>query len=218
MARLRVSQQPASSSTGDELVEPRKIQDWQLRRSIRAVRRPAAPRIRALPTITCLTACSERLKQHLDTYQGLDSFRWRPGRFDLVPAALPLRRPPGVPQGGPAARPRSAPDRMATRSRVPRQPRIERYTAWPVMCCRRWTRHGDTPRGLTPGEKIALAAPVSLPRPLAGFLPAAAETDEWGSPWAVAIMGPITLRTAGYIKSSRPDTYPKVFVTRLYRW
>jgi molybdopterin biosynthesis enzyme len=75
------------------------------------------------------------------------------------------------------------------------------------------------------GEKIALAGPVTQGVPLAGFLPVTTETDEWGRPWArtvnhngsgdfAALAG-----TRGFVElPPGPNTYPKGFVTRLYRW
>jgi molybdopterin molybdotransferase len=75
------------------------------------------------------------------------------------------------------------------------------------------------------GEKIALAAAVTHSPALAGFLPVTVEIDEWGRPWAhtvshngsgdfAALAG-----TDGFVElPPGPNTYPKGFVTRLYRW
>jgi molybdopterin biosynthesis enzyme len=75
------------------------------------------------------------------------------------------------------------------------------------------------------GEKIALSAPAILDTALTGFLPVTVETDEWGRPWArtirintsgdfAALAG-----TQGFVElPPGPNTYPKGFVTRLYRW
>ena len=92
------------------------------------------------------------------------------------------------------------------------------------MYCRPWTAPwacATKPRG----EKIALAAPVTFAPALADFLPAAVENDEWGRPWArtVAHQWLRGLRrlagTDGFVElPPGPNTYPKGFVTRLYRW
>jgi molybdopterin molybdotransferase len=75
------------------------------------------------------------------------------------------------------------------------------------------------------GEKIALAVSTMLDTAFTGFLPVTVETDEWGRPWArtirintsgdfAALAG-----TQGFVElPPGPNTYPKGFVTRLYRW
>jgi molybdopterin biosynthesis enzyme len=77
----------------------------------------------------------------------------------------------------------------------------------------------------TGGEKIALSAPVTFNPPLAGFLPVKVETDDWGRPWATTIAHngsgdyAALAGTCGFVElPPGPNTYPKGFVTRLYRW
>jgi molybdopterin molybdotransferase len=74
-------------------------------------------------------------------------------------------------------------------------------------------------------ERIALAEPVQVNPRLAYFLPVRIEIDEWGRAWALprptngsgdftALAG-----TDGFVElPPGPNTYPKGFVTRLFRW
>jgi molybdopterin molybdotransferase len=76
-----------------------------------------------------------------------------------------------------------------------------------------------------PVEKIALSAPVDVKAPLAFFMPVQVSNDDWGRSWAnpsptngsgdfMALTG-----TDGFVElPPGPNTYPKGFVTRLYRW
>ena len=74
-------------------------------------------------------------------------------------------------------------------------------------------------------ERIALAEPVELTAPLASFVPVEVDYDEWARPWA----RPRALNTSGDFPTLAgsdgfvelpcgPNTFPKGFVTRLYRW
>jgi molybdopterin molybdotransferase len=81
---------------------------------------------------------------------------------------------------------------------------------------------GQSPRS---AEKIALEAPVTVSPALAFFLPVKVTIDDWGRAWAspcptngsgdfVSLAG-----TDGFVElPPGPNTYPKGFVTRLYRW
>jgi molybdopterin molybdotransferase len=236
MARLRVSQQPAFMviSTGNELVEPGEpIQDWQLRRSnayaiASALRRRGFARVADDHLPDDAAVLQQRLKEHLDNYEMLIlSGGVSMGRFDLVPAALAacgvrqvfhkVAQRPGKPFWfgvGP------------TGSAVFALPGNPVST---LVCLARYVLPAvDRAMGIRmplTGEKIALAAPVTFAPALAGFLPAAVETDEWGRPWArtvshngsgdfAALSG-----TSGFVElPPGPNTYPKGFVTRLYRW
>jgi molybdopterin molybdotransferase len=236
MARLRVSQQPAFMvvSTGNELVEPGEpIQDWQLRRSnayalCAALRRRGFVRVADDHLPDDAAVLHERLKQHLDTYEVLIlSGGVSMGKFDLVPAALAgcgvrqvfhkVAQRPGKPfwfGAGPHGNAVFA---------LPGNP------VSTLVCLARYVLPAvDRAMGIrneAPGEKIALAAQVTCGAALTGFLPAAVETDEWGRPWArtvthngsgdfAALAG-----TAGFVElPPGPNTYPKGFVTRLYRW
>jgi molybdopterin molybdotransferase len=74
-------------------------------------------------------------------------------------------------------------------------------------------------------EKIALASPVNVSVALAFFMAVRVEVDDWGRAWAapaptngsgdfVALAG-----ADGFVElPPGPNTYPKGFVTRLYRW
>lgn len=236
MARLRVSQQPAFMviSTGNELVEPGEpIQDWQLRRSnayalSAALRRRGFARVADDHLPDDAAILQERLKLHLDSYEMLIlSGGVSMGRFDLVPAALAAS---GV---------RQVFHKVAQRPGKPFWfgvgPKGNAVFALPgnpvstLVCLARYVLPAvDRAMGIrqvTPGEKIALSAPVTFAAPLAGFLPAAVETDEWGRPWArtVAHNGSgdfaALAGTSGFVElPPGPNTYPKGFVTRLYRW
>jgi molybdopterin molybdotransferase len=236
MARLRVSQQPAFMviSTGNELVEPGEpIQDWQLRRSnayalSAALRRRGFARVADDHLPDDAGVLQERLKLHLDSYEMLIlSGGVSMGRFDLVPAALAAC---GV---------RQVFHKVAQRPGKPFWfgvgPTGTAVFALPgnpvstLVCLARYVLPAvDRAMGIRQaalGEKIALAAPVTFNPTLTGFLPAAVETDEWGRPWArtvahngsgdfAALSG-----TAGFVElPPGPNTYPKGFVTRLYRW
>ena len=76
-----------------------------------------------------------------------------------------------------------------------------------------------------PLEKIALAAPVQVKAPLAYFMPVQLSIDEWGRAWAKPAptngSGDFTSLTGtdGFVElPPGPNTYPKGFVTRLWRW
>ena len=74
-------------------------------------------------------------------------------------------------------------------------------------------------------ERLALGAPVTFQPPLAYFLPITVEHDDWGRPWAMprppngsgdflSLAG-----TDGFVElPPGPNTYPKGFVTSIYRW
>ena len=75
------------------------------------------------------------------------------------------------------------------------------------------------------GEKIALATAAEWQPGLAGFLPVTVESDDWGRQWArpVACNGSgdfaALAGTRGFVElPPGPNTYPKGFVARLYRW
>ncbi len=74
-------------------------------------------------------------------------------------------------------------------------------------------------------DRIALAAPVDVKAPLALFMPIRLSNDEWGRQWAeprptqgsgdfVSLAG-----SDGFVElPPGPNTFPKGFVTRWYRW
>jgi molybdopterin molybdotransferase len=236
MARLRVSQQPAFMviSTGNELVEPGDpIESWQVRRSnayglMAALRRRGFLRVADDHLPDDAAVLTARLREHLQSYEVLIlSGGVSMGKFDLVPQALEacgvkqvfhkVAQRPGKPfwfgmaPGGSAvfALPGNPVSTLVCLARYV-IPAIDR-----AMGVR-------DPQG---GEKIALAAPVTQSVPLAGFLPVTTETDEWGRPWARTVQNngsgdfASLAGTRGFVElPPGPNTYPKGFVTRLYRW
>jgi molybdopterin molybdotransferase len=236
MARLRVSQQPAFMvvSTGNELVEPGDpIADWQVRRSnayglVAALRRRGFQRVADDHLPDDAGQLTARLKEHLQSYEVLIlSGGVSMGKFDLVPQALTacgvkqvfhkVAQRPGKPFWFGMAGNGSAVFAL------PGNP------VSTLVCLARYVipaiDHAMGVRDPQGGEKMALAAPVTLNPPLAGFLPVTTETDEWGRPWArtvshngsgdfAALAG-----TRGFVElPPGPNTYPKGFITRLYRW
>jgi molybdopterin molybdotransferase len=236
MARLRVSQQPACMvvSTGDELVEPGDpIENWQVRRSnayglVAALRRRGFLRVADDHLPDNAEALTLRLGEHLQSYEVLIlSGGVSMGKFDLVPKALEacgvrqvfhkVAQRPGKPfwfgmsASGTAvfALPGNPVSTLVC---------LARYVI-PAIDRAMGVDHPDR------GEKIALAAAVIHSPTLAGFLPVTVEIDEWGRPWAhtvshngsgdfAALAG-----TDGFVElPPGPNTYPKGFVTRLYRW
>ncbi|MEO6078962.1 MAG: molybdopterin molybdotransferase MoeA [Steroidobacteraceae bacterium] len=236
MARLRVSQQPACIviSTGNELIEPDEpIEPWQLRRSnayglAAALRRRGYLRVADDHLPDDAEILHTRLKEHLQSYEVLILCGGvSMGKFDLVPAALAAcgvkqvfhkvaQRPGrplwfGVSAGGNVvfALPGNPVSTLVC---------LARYVI-PAISLAMGVREPPA------GEKIALAAPATLETALTGFLPVTVETDEWGRPWArtvsfntsgdfAALAG-----TQGFVElPPGPNTYPKGFVTRLYRW
>jgi molybdopterin molybdotransferase len=84
---------------------------------------------------------------------------------------------------------------------------------------------GSLGHGPRLAERIALAAAVTFNPALSYFLPVRLEQDDWGRLWAqpaptngsgdyTALAG-----TDGFVElPPGPNTYPKGFVTRLFRW
>ncbi|MEO6367421.1 MAG: molybdopterin molybdotransferase MoeA, partial [Steroidobacteraceae bacterium] len=236
MARLRVSQQPAFMviSTGNELVEPGEpIESWQLRRSnayglVAALRRRGFVRVADDHLPDDADLLQARLKQHLQSYDVLIlSGGVSMGKFDLVPAALAacdvkqvfhkVAQRPGKPFWFGVA---------PTGTIVFALPGNPVST---LVCLARYVIPAmDVAMGVNEpqaGEKIALAAAVTLNVPLTGFLPVTIEADEWGRQWARTVQNngsgdyASLAGTQGFVElPPGPNTYPKGFVTRLYRW
>jgi molybdopterin molybdotransferase len=236
MARLRVSQQPAFMviSTGNELIEPGEpIEPWQLRRSnayglASALRRRGFLRVADDHLPDDAEVLHARLKEHLQSYEVLIlTGGVSMGKFDLVPAALEAC---GV---------RQVFHKVAQRPGKPfwfgMSPTGTAVFALPgnpvstLVCLARYVIPAiSVAMGLREpptGEKIALAAPTMLDTALTGFLPVTVETDEWGRPWARTIRTNTSgdfaalAGTQGFVElPPGPNTYPKGFVTRLYRW
>jgi molybdopterin molybdotransferase len=236
MARLRVSQQPAFMviSTGNELIEPGEpIEAWQLRRSnayalAAALRRRGFARVADDHLPDDIEILQPRLKQHLDTYDVLIlSGGVSMGKFDLVPAALTAC---GVQQVFHKIAQR--PGKPFWFGMAPSGTAVFALPGNPVstlVCLARYVFPAiDRAMGAqspASGEKIALSAAVTFNPPLTGFLPVKVETDEWGRPWATTIAHngsgdyAALAGTCGFVElPPGPNTYPKGFVTRLYRW
>ncbi len=235
MARLRVSQQPAFMvvSTGNELVEPGEpIKAWQLRRSnsyglVAALRRRGFVRVADDHLPDDSATLQARLKQHLQSYEVLIlSGGVSMGKFDLVPAALAAC---GV---------REIFHKVAQRPGRPFwfgvSPTGSVVFALPgnpvstLVCLARYVIPAmDRAMGLAEirTTRMALAEAVTFNLSLSGFLPVTTQIDEWGRPWAhtVAHNGSgdfaALAGTCGFVElPPGPNTYPKGFVTKLYRW
>ncbi|HTY94431.1 MAG TPA: molybdopterin molybdotransferase MoeA [Steroidobacteraceae bacterium] len=235
MARVRVSAQPmlAVLSTGNELVEPGEpVLPHQVRRSnvygiIAALRRHGFQRVADDHVRDDPEQMRIRLKQHLSTHDVLIlSGGVSMGRYDLVPAVLTelgvrmvfhrvAQRPGkplwfGVAHSGPAvfALPGNPVSTLVC---------MGRYVIPALMAAM-----GETQASI---RKIALAAPVTVAGRYVQFVPVRIEVDDWGRDWAV----PRTINTSGDFTAlagtdgfvelpAGPNTYPKGFVTRLFRW
>lgn len=235
MARVRVSAQPmlAVLSTGNELVEPGEpVLPHQIRRSnvygiIAALRRHGFQRVADDHVDDDREQMRARLKLHLDTHDVLIlSGGVSMGRFDLVPSLLTelgvrrifhgvAQRPGkplwfGVAQSGPAvfALPGNPVSTLVC---------LSRYVI-PAL----FAAMGDEAPAV---RKIPLSAPVTVSTKFAQFIPVRTEVDEWGRDWAAPRLtngsGDFTslAGTDGFVElPAGPNSYPKGFVTRLFRW
>jgi molybdopterin molybdotransferase len=235
MARIRVSSQPAIMvvSTGDELVEPGDpIADYQVRRSnayavAATLRQRGFGRIGDDHVRDDENALHQRLRLHLTTHEVLIlSGGVSMGRFDLVPKVLmglgvqevfhKIAQRPGKPMWFGIG-----PQGQAVFG-LPGNPVstlmcLIRYVI-PAIAAAMATKRDDR-------DRLALAAPVTVQAALAHFLPVALEHDDWGRAWAaprptngsgdfLSLAG-----TDGFVElPPGPNTYPKGFVTSLYRW
>ena len=235
MARIRVSSQPmlAVISTGNELVEPGEpVLAHQIRRSnayaiVSALREHGFQRVADDHLRDDAEELRERLGFHLKTHDVLVlSGGVSVGKFDLVPGVLESL---GV---------RTIFHKVAQRPGKPlwfgvgpSGTAVFGLPGNPVSTLVCFTRYvlpallgslGHSPR---PAERIALGAPVTFNPPLSYFLPVRIEQDDWGRLWAqpsptngsgdyTALAG-----TDGFVElPPGPNTYPKGFVTRFYRW
>ncbi len=235
MARIRVSAQPAMVviSTGNELIEPGEaILPHQVRRSnvyavAAGLRRHGFNRVADDHLADDAEVLKRRLKFHLDTHDVLImSGGVSMGRFDLVPKVLvelgvrtvfhKLAQRPGKPLWFGVA-PSGAAVFALPGNPVSTLVCLARYVIPSLFAAM-----GETAR---PVERIALGGPVKVDPPLAFFLPVRTELDDWGRPWALPRptngSGDFTslAGTDGFVElPPGPNTYPKGFVTRLYRW
>jgi molybdopterin molybdotransferase len=235
MARVRVSSQPAVMviSTGDELVEPGDpIADYQVRRSnayavAATLRRRGFGRVGDDHVPDDETMLRDRLSLHLTTHEVLIlSGGVSMGKFDLVPRVLMqlgvaevfhnVAQRPGKPMWfgiGPQGQAVFGLPGNPVSTLVC----LIRYVI-PAMAEAMGTRRPSP-------ERLALAAPVTFNPPLTYFLPVAIQHDDWGRPWAeprppngsgdfVSLAG-----TDGFVElPPGPNTYPRGFVTSVYRW
>jgi molybdopterin molybdotransferase len=235
MPRIRVSAQPTIIvvSTGNELVEPGEpIEPHQVRRSnaygiVTALRQRGFMRIADDHVADDLAVLRHRLRVHLDTHDVLIlSGGVSMGRLDLVPRALEelgvkvvfhkIAQRPGKPMWFGIAPSGSAVFALPGNP-VSTLVCLARYVA-PAL-------YSAMGQATLPVEKIALSAPVDVKAPLAFFMPVQLSNDEWGRSWAnpsptngsgdfMSLTG-----TDGFVElPPGPNTYPKGFVTRLYRW
>jgi molybdopterin molybdotransferase len=235
MARIRVSSQPmlAVISTGNELVEPGEpVLAHQVRRSnayaiVSALRERGFQRVADDHIQDDSQELRERLRFHLETHDVLVlSGGVSMGRFDLVPKVLEelgvraifhkVAQRPGKPLWFGVA-PSGAAVFGLPGNPVSTLVCLIRYVL-PALC-------GSLGQNPPPTERIALAAPVTVTAPLAHFLPVRFEQDDWGRTWAVPAptngSGDFTALagTGGFVElPPGPNTYPKGFVTRVYRW
>jgi len=235
MARVRVSSQPAIMvvSTGDELIEPGDpITDYQVRRSnayavAATLRKRGFGRVGDDHVPDDQSLLRARLELHLTTHEVVIlSGGVSMGRFDLVPKALMqlgveevfhnIAQRPGKPMWfgiGPQGQ---------SVFGLPGNPVstlvcLIRYVI-PAIAEAMGTKRSQP-------ERLALAAPVVLQHALTYFLPVHVEHDDWGRPWAsprppngsgdfLSLAG-----TDGFVElPPGPNTYPKGFVTSMYRW
>lgn len=235
MARVRVSSQPAIMvvSTGDELVEPGEpIADYQVRRS-NAYAVAATLRMRGFGRVgddhvpDDAQHMLDRLDLHLTTHEVVVlSGGVSMGKFDLVPRVLQqlgvqqvfhkIEQRPGRPMWF-GIGPRGQAVFGLPGNPVSTLVCLIRYVV-PAIAEAMGTKHAAP-------ERLALAAPVTFQPPLTYFLPVAIEHDEWGRPWAnprrtkgsgdfLSLTG-----TDGFVElPPGPNTYPKGFVTTVYRW
>ncbi|MDP8983465.1 MAG: molybdopterin molybdotransferase MoeA [Pseudomonadota bacterium] len=235
MARVRVSSQPAIMivSTGDELIEPGEpIADYQVRRSnayavAATLRKRRFGRVGDDHVPDDEVMLRERLALHLTTHEVLIlSGGVSMGRFDLVPKVLlhlgveevfhTIAQRPGRPMWfgiGPQGQAVFGLPGNPVSTLVC----LVRYVI-PAIAEAMGTRR-------VPPERLALASAVTFKPALTYFLPVAIEHDDWGRTWAhprppngsgdfLSLAG-----TDGFVElPPGPNTYPKGFVTSVYRW
>ena len=235
MARVRVSSQPAVMivSTGDELVEPGDpIADYQVRRSnayacAATLRKRGFARVGDDHLLDDEEILRERLALHLTTHEVVIlSGGVSMGKFDLVPKVLVQL---GVHEVFHNVAQR--PGRPMWFGIGPQGQAVFGLPGNPVstlVCLIRYVIPAIAEAMGTsrlPPERLALASPVTFQPPLAYFLPVAIEHDEGGRPWVnprppngsgdfLSLAG-----SDGFVElPPGPNTYPKGFVSNVYRW
>jgi molybdopterin molybdotransferase len=220
-------------STGNELVEPGEpILDHQVRRS-NAYAIGAALRQRGFLRVgddhlpDDEPQLRKRLRLHLDTHDVLVlSGGVSMGRYDLVPRVLEalgvravfhrIAQKPGKPMWfGVTESGRSVfalpGNPVSTLVCLVRYVLPALYQAMGLQAAR--------------VERIALADAVESRAPLVSFVPVEVAWDDWGRPWAhpriINTSGDFTALAGsdGFVEMpAGPNSWPKGFVTRLYRW
>ncbi|MEO8064896.1 MAG: molybdopterin molybdotransferase MoeA [Pseudomonadota bacterium] len=235
MARVRVSAQPmiVVISTGNELIEPgESIEPHQVRRSnaygiTASLRQHGFARVSDDHVRDDEGELEQRLSFHLRTHDVLIlSGGVSMGKLDLVPKVLEklgvnmvfhhvAQRPGkpmwfGVSQAGPAvfALPGNPVSTLVC---------LARYVL-PALSAAMGQVPADSPR-------IALTAPAEVKAPLAFYLPVRLRSDDWGrtsaEPAPTNGSGDFTALagTDGFVElPPGPNTFPKGFVARFYRW
>ncbi len=235
MARVRVSAQPMIMviSTGNELIEPGDlIEPHQVRRSnvygiTASLRQHGFTRVADDHIRDDEAQLMDRLGIHLRTHDVLIlSGGVSMGRLDLVPKVLErlgvtlvfhhiAQRPGkpmwfGVSQSGPAvfALPGNPVSTLVC---------LARYVL-PALRAAMGQSSSESPR-------IALTAPFEVKAPLAFYLPVKLKSDDWGrtsaEPRPTNGSGDFTslAGTDGFVElPPGPNTFPKGFVARFFRW
>jgi molybdopterin molybdotransferase len=235
MARLRVSAQPmiVVISTGNELIEPgEQIEPHQVRRSnaygiTASLRQHGFARVADDHVRDDEAELEQRLAFHLRTHDVLIlSGGVSMGKMDLVPKVLErlgvtlvfhhvAQRPGkpmwfGVSQSGPAvfALPGNPVSTLVC---------LARYVL-PALRAAMGQSAVDAPR-------ISLTAPFEVKAPLAFYLPVKLRSDDWGrtsaEPKPTNGSGDFTALagTDGFVEfPPGPNTFPKGFVARFFRW
>jgi molybdopterin molybdotransferase len=235
MARVRVSAQPmlAVLSTGNELIEPGEpVLPHQIRRSnvygvIAALRRHGFQRVADDHVRDEPEEMRARFKQHLNTHDVLIlSGGVSMGRFDLVPGLLTelgvrmvfhkVAQRPGKPLWFGVAHSGTAVFALPGNP-VSTLVCLSRYVIPTLLAAM-----GETNPTV---RKIPLAAPVTVTSAFTQYVPVKTEVDDWGRDWAQPVLtngsGDFTslAGTDGFVElPPGPNTYPKGFVTRLFRW
>jgi molybdopterin molybdotransferase len=236
MARIRVSSQPmlAVISTGNELVEPGEpVLGHQVRRSnayaiMSALRAHGFQRVADDHLHDDAGELKARLRFHLETHDVLvvsGGFSTT-GPLDLVPQVLDelgvrrvfhkVAQRPGKPLWFGVA-----PSGAAVFG-LPGNP------VSTLVCLARYVLPAlFASLGASPPvpERLALGEPLAIATSLTHFVPVRVQPDDWGRAWAVPapVSGSDHLTALagsdGFVElPSGPHTYPKGFVTRLYRW
>jgi molybdopterin molybdotransferase len=235
MARVRVSSQPAIMvvSTGDELIEPGDpITDYQVRRSnayavAATLHKRGFGRVGDDHVADDERLLRARLELHLTTHEVIIlSGGVSMGKFDLVPKALMqlgveevfhnIAQRPGKPMWF-GVGPRGQSVFGLPGNPVSTLVCLLRYVI-PALAEAMGTKRADN-------ERLALADPVTVQHALTCFLPVSIEHDDWGRLWATPRptngSGDFLslAETDGFVElPPGPNTYPKGFVTSMYRW